>query len=99
MRPKSVGRDAGRAGGRSSMGGLILGLVALVVQACLLGGTLRAQEQHTQWQADVRKYAEAREWDAAMKIVDREAARAPEDMDVRAWRARVLTWSGHLADA
>lgn len=75
------------------------GFLVLVVQACLLGGTLRAQEQHPQWQTDVRKYAEAREWDAAMKIVDREAARAPQDMDVRAWRARVLTWSGRLAEA
>ena len=34
-----------------------------------------------------------------MKIVDREVARTPQDMDVRAWRARVLTWSGHLAEA
>ena len=34
-----------------------------------------------------------------MKIVDREVARAPQDMDVRAWRARVLAWSGHLAEA
>ena len=24
---------------------------------------------------------------------------APQDVDVRAWRARVLTWSGHLAEA
>lgn len=34
-----------------------------------------------------------------MRIVDREVARSPQDMDVRAWRARVLTWSGHLAEA
>ena len=34
-----------------------------------------------------------------MRIVDREVARAPQDMDVRAWRARVLTWSGQLAEA
>lgn len=34
-----------------------------------------------------------------MRIVDREAAAAPQDMDVRAWRARVLSWSGHLSEA
>jgi hypothetical protein len=34
-----------------------------------------------------------------MRIVERELARAPQDMDVRAWRARVLSWSGHLAEA
>jgi tetratricopeptide (TPR) repeat protein len=34
-----------------------------------------------------------------MRIVDREVARAPQDMDVRAWHARVLTWSGHLTEA
>ena len=34
-----------------------------------------------------------------MSIVDREILRAPQDMDVRAWRARVLAWSGHLAEA
>jgi tetratricopeptide (TPR) repeat protein len=60
---------------------------------------MRSQEQRPSWQADVRKYVEAQDWDSAMKIVDREVARAPQDMDVRAWRARVLTWSGHLAEA
>ncbi len=34
-----------------------------------------------------------------MRIVDREVARAPHDMDVRSWRARVLSWSGSLAEA
>lgn len=34
-----------------------------------------------------------------MTIVDCEIDRAPQDMDVRAWRARVLMWSGRLAEA
>jgi len=34
-----------------------------------------------------------------LRIVDQEVVRAPQDMDLRAWRARVLAWSGHLADA
>lgn len=51
------------------------------------------------WQAQVRKYAEAKDWDSAMRLVDQEIARAPQDMDVRAWRARVLAWSGRLQEA
>jgi len=47
----------------------------------------------------VRKYAEAQDWKSALRIVDQEVSRAPQDMDVRAWRARVLAWSGQLADA
>src|SRR6266699_4671838 len=34
-----------------------------------------------------------------MRIVDREVARSPQDMDVRAWRARVLSWSGRVTEA
>jgi tetratricopeptide (TPR) repeat protein len=47
----------------------------------------------------VRKCAEAQDWKSALQIVNEEIARAPQDMDVRAWRARVLTWSGQLAQA
>lgn len=47
----------------------------------------------------MRKLAEAQDWESAMRIVDQEIARAPQDMDVRAWRARVLSWSGKLAEA
>src|SRR5207244_10663025 len=46
------------------------------------------------WQTQVRKYAEAQDWKSALRIVNQEIARAPQDMDVRAWHARVLTWSG-----
>src|SRR4029077_1306575 len=42
---------------------------------------------------------EAQDWKSALQIVEREVARAPQDMDVRAWRARVLAWSGQLAEA
>lgn len=65
----------------------------------ILGSAVRAQENPPEWQAQVRKYAKAQDWPSAMRIVDREVARAPQDMDVRAWRARVLAWWGHLAEA
>jgi len=57
------------------------------------------QDRPPDWQAQVRKYAEAQDWKSALRIVDQEVSRAPQDMDVRAWRARVLAWSGQLADA
>ena len=57
------------------------------------------QQSTLTWQQDVRKYAEAEDWVAAMNIVEREVTRAPQDMDVRAWRAKVLMWSGKLAEA
>jgi tetratricopeptide (TPR) repeat protein len=58
-----------------------------------------AQSQAPDWQAQVRKYAEAKDWDSAMRVVEREIAGAPQDMDVRAWRARVLAWAGKLPEA
>jgi len=72
--------------------GLIFGLVLMV-------SPVRGQDSTSEWQAQVRKYAQAQDWDSALRVVDREIARAPQDMDVRAWRARVLAWSGGLAEA
>lgn len=57
------------------------------------------QSQATAWQTRVGKYAEAKDWGSAMCVVDEEIARAPQDMDVRAWRARVLAWAGKLPEA
>jgi tetratricopeptide (TPR) repeat protein len=57
------------------------------------------QDATPEWQAQVRKYVQAKDWDSAMQVVDREVARNPQDMDIRAWRARVLAWSGRLAEA
>jgi tetratricopeptide (TPR) repeat protein len=57
------------------------------------------EQPTSEWQKEVRKSVEAQDWPAAIRVVDREIARAPHDMDLRAWRARILTWSGSLADA
>jgi tetratricopeptide (TPR) repeat protein len=58
-----------------------------------------AQNQTPDWQVQAQKYAEAQDWVSALRIVDQAIVRAPDDMDVRSWRARVLTWSGHLTEA
>lgn len=74
-------------------------IFSLITAGLLSVSSTYGQNQTPDWQAQVRKYAEAGDWQSAMRLVDQETARAPENMDVRAWRARVLTWSGHLAEA
>ena len=51
------------------------------------------------WQKQIRRYAEQQDWGSALHVVDQQISQTPNDMDVRAWRARILTWSGHLAEA
>jgi tetratricopeptide (TPR) repeat protein len=57
------------------------------------------QPSNSTWQEDVLRCVQAQDWAAAFLIVDREVALAPKDMDVLAWRARLLTWSGKLSEA
>jgi tetratricopeptide (TPR) repeat protein len=57
------------------------------------------QQMAVRWQDEVQRYTNAQDWTAAMSIVDREIARAPRDLDARAWRARILMWSGQLVEA
>lgn len=76
----------------------------VLTSALLFGGLLAAsavfgQDQPRDWQTEVRKYTEAQDWNSALRIVNREVARVPQDMDVRAWRARIFTWSGRLSEA
>ena len=61
--------------------------------------SLPAQQQPLSWQAQVRKYCDASDWAAALGILEGEIARAPQDLDLKAWRARVLTWAGRLNEA
>jgi tetratricopeptide (TPR) repeat protein len=84
---------------RKLLGFYLLLFCANLAGELFLGSPMRAQENRFEWQAQVRKYAEAQDWPSAMGIVEREVARAPQDMDVRAWRARVLAWSGRLGEA
>jgi tetratricopeptide (TPR) repeat protein len=77
----------------------LLRLFTFLAGVSLWGSPIRSQGQCRDWQAEVKEFSEAKDWESAMRIVERELARAPQDMDVRAWRARVLSWSGHLAEA
>jgi tetratricopeptide (TPR) repeat protein len=74
-------------------------MLRLLVSIVLLGSLAGGQQPNSDWQDEIRKCVKASDWISAMRIVDREVALAPRDMDVRAWRARVLTWSGSLTEA
>ncbi len=68
--------------------------------AAFLSLSASAQKQPEEaWQAQVRKYSDAHDWTNALRIVDEQITSSPQDMDILAWRARVLTWAGRLAEA
>src|SRR6266849_5520597 len=83
------------AGSRVSRLLLFMGSLTLL----LLASLAQCQERAPDWQAQVRSYSDKGDWSAALLIIEREITRAPQDLDLRAWRARVLAWSGRLVEA
>jgi tetratricopeptide (TPR) repeat protein len=76
------------------------GIFFRVITATLLSlCPARGQNQTPDWQIQIRAYAEARDWHSAMGLIEEQIARDPGDLEARAWRARVLTWSDRLAEA
>ena len=62
--------------------------------------TASAQPPSTDdWMALVKKRVAAHDLAGAQKIVDAELAAAPNDSDALGWRARLLAWKGHRAEA
>lgn len=47
----------------------------------------------------MRKYCDASDWRSALRVLDKEIASAPQDLDLKAWRARVLTWAGRFGES
>ena len=88
--------------GRSiSAGSLVLRFLLSSPSLALLmfASLAQGQERPPDWQVRVHSYAEKRDWSAALLVIDAEIACAPQDLDLKAWRARVLTWAGRLAEA
>src|SRR5438128_10899939 len=81
------------------LGTIVLAVFRVISCTWMLCFFALAQQPMSTWQEEVRKCAEAQDWTTAISIVDREIARAPQDMDIRTWRARVLLWSGKVAEA
>ena len=75
--------------------GTTLGLCALLLSV----PGARCQAPPRDWQAEVRKLAEAQDWTQAMALIEAEEKNQPGDIEIREWRARVLTWSGKAAEA
>lgn len=71
----------------------------IAIGVLLIALPVWGQSPSSDWQAQVRKLSDKKDWASAMRVVDQEIARAPADMDVRAWRARVLAWSGNFPQA
>src|SRR4029077_11455576 len=83
-----------RRAGELLRGCAAFGLMA-VLFACL-ATPAHAKQDDRDWIAQIRTLAAAQDWDGAMKVVEQQAATRPTDVEVREWRARVLTWSGKL---
>ncbi|HTX14037.1 MAG TPA: tetratricopeptide repeat protein [Candidatus Baltobacteraceae bacterium] len=58
-----------------------------------------AQDPAPDWQAEVRTEVSAHKWDVALHTIDLQIAQSPDDMDIRAWHARVLAWAGRASEA
>ena len=73
--------------------------ITVLIGIGVMWSAASAQQPAPDWQQELRKRVEIHDWNTAIQIVDRQIDRAPGDMDLRAWRARILTWSGSLAEA
>jgi tetratricopeptide (TPR) repeat protein len=93
-------RNGSRAEKTHQAGDALRVLAFFLTAAAFLCFDARAQVRSGEsWQAQVRKYSDVHDWINALRIVDEQIALSPQDMDILAWRARVLTWAGRLPDA
>jgi tetratricopeptide (TPR) repeat protein len=63
------------------------------------GATSAAAQSGADWFDQVRKCVAAHDLAGAQKIVDARLATAPDDSDALGWRAQLLAWTGHRAEA
>src|SRR5438270_2677315 len=83
---------------------VIRSIAARVVFLCALVLTplalrVAAQARPPDWQVQLRNYCDASDWPSAMHVLAQQIALAPNDLDLKAWHARVLAWSGNLHQA
>lgn len=68
----------------------------LLLLALYLAFPALGQGRTSDWQKEVRDYSSTHDWESALRVLDRELVRAPQDLEIWAWQARVLAWSGQL---
>lgn len=61
--------------------------------------SLAAQERTAAWEPEVRACVARKDWGSAMQVINRKLVESPNDENARAWRARILTWSGQFVSA
>jgi tetratricopeptide (TPR) repeat protein len=71
----------------------VMGALVLTV---ILAPQLRAQRD---WLTDVRQQVAAKDLRKAAQIIDARLKEEPNDLEAQAWRARILSWTGDLAEA
>lgn len=81
-----------------NLGKRVWAIVVMWALACLTAPAF-GQSPAPDWESEARRYINAQDWTNALRIVDEQIAHHPQDMDIHAWRARILTWSGKLAEA
>jgi len=96
---KSARRNAQRNRLRAALRMPLCALVFLGTLAALAAPAAAQSPSPQNWQEQVRKYCDASNWPAALAVLDHEIASAPQDLDLKAWRARVLTWAGRFAES
>lgn len=98
--PKTnIGNGPFRSRGEVLPAKFLLLAALFVLAAVFLVRNVWGQQPAENWQVQVREYAASQNWADALRVVDQQIARSPNDMDIRAWRARVLTWAGRLVEA
>src|SRR5215469_16182816 len=78
-----------------------IGTVALFL-ASLTAATARTEpdrQSSPDWQAEVRADTQSRNWTKALEVVNGVLGNDPRDQDGRAWRGRILLWSGDVDGA
>ncbi|MBZ5526536.1 MAG: tetratricopeptide repeat protein [Acidobacteriia bacterium] len=70
-------------------------LLALCVMAA---ASLRGQ-QAADWQEQVKGLVAQQHLDEALRITEKRLETAPQDVEARGWRARLLTWANRLPEA
>jgi tetratricopeptide (TPR) repeat protein len=75
--------------------------LGVVIAALLLVGfaNLLVAQTRDDWQTQVRQNVEDQNLDAALAIVDQRLAEAPEDLEARGWRGRLLAWKKRWPEA
>ncbi len=76
-----------------------------VVWLCLLAGPALAEPVQApgrpaaDWQATARDLADRQDFANALRLIDRRLEEAPEDLEARGWRARILGWMGRWTES